>query len=130
MSPRLTAFAFACLASTGVSAADELLPGNGYSIHLASFDGVIYYTVGQDGFRVVATLASGAEGLPIRYSTMLQPGQRIVLSVPQSVDQPSVDVEFMRDGNAVLVTNLSAGPVADAKVDFVGGTSTSPAVSK
>ncbi|MDX8525938.1 hypothetical protein RFM68_15645 [Mesorhizobium sp. MSK_1335] len=48
---------------TGHPTAAELALGNGQSIHLlARFDGVVYYTVEQDGYNVVATLATGAEG--------------------------------------------------------------------
>jgi hypothetical protein len=108
MFPRLTAFAFACLVSTGASAADELLPGNGYSIHLPGFEGVVYYTVEQTDYKVVTTLASGAEGSPVRLSSTLRPGQRIVISVPQSDGLPSVDIEILRDGDAVIVSDPAA----------------------
>ncbi|RWK44046.1 MAG: hypothetical protein EOR46_04275 [Mesorhizobium sp.] len=46
------------------AAAAELAPGSGHSIHLAAFDGVVYYTVEQDGYRVVATLAPGGTVSP------------------------------------------------------------------
>ena len=130
MSPRLIAFAFACLATTGASAADKLLPGNGYSIHLPSFDGVAYYTVEQDGYKVVTTLASGADGVPLRLSSTLRPGQRIVISVPQSAYQPSVDIVILRDGDGILLSGSEASPVSDANVDLVGALPTPAAVSK
>lgn len=92
-----------------------LAPRTGHAIHLARFDGIVYYTVEQDGYRVVATLASGAEGLPIRFIATLGPGQRIVISVPQSVDQPSVDFEILRDCDALLVS----GPLSVVDADLV-----------
>ncbi|UVC19396.1 hypothetical protein [Mesorhizobium onobrychidis] len=70
---------------TGASAAAGLAPASGHSIHLPGFDGVIYYTVEQSGYRVVATLASGADELPIRFISTLGPGQRMAISVPQSI---------------------------------------------
>jgi hypothetical protein len=118
------------LATTGASAADKLLPGNGYSIHLPSFDGVAYYTVEQDGYKVVTTLASGADGVPLRLSSTLRPGQRIVISVPQSAYQPSVDIVILRDGDGILLSGSEASPVSDANVDLVGALPTPAAVSK
>jgi len=102
MTARLTLFAFACVAATGVSAA-ELSPGSAQSVHLAGFEGVVYYTVEQDGYRVVATLASGAEQQPIRFISTLVSGQRVVISVPQSAGQPSIEFEILRNGGSLLV---------------------------
>lgn len=76
MTRHLSAFALACFAVTGVAVAAELAPINAHSIRLARFDGIVYYTVEQDGYRVVATLASGPEDLPIRFISTLGPGQR------------------------------------------------------
>ena len=104
-------FAIALLSATAVTAASEVSPGNGYSIHLGRFDGGVYYTVEPDGYRVVATLASGADAQPIRFASTLQPGQRIVISVPQAVGQPSIDFEIVRDGDAVFMSDLL--PVSD-----------------
>lgn len=93
---------------TDLAMSPVLAPLNARSIHLARFDGIVYYTVEQDGYRVVATLGSGAEDLPIRFISTLGPGQRIVISVPQSVDQPSVDFEILRDCDALLVSEPSS----------------------
>jgi hypothetical protein len=110
MSTRLSAFFAVCwLAMAGTSMAGELGPGNGHSIRLGSFNGVVYYTVEEGNFRVVATLASGAEGLPIRFISTLTMGQSVVISVPQAVDQPSIDFEILRDGDALVVNDIVAG---------------------
>ncbi len=108
----LTASALTGLALIGVSAA-ELAPKGGYSIRLARFEGVIYYTVEEDGYHVVATLASGADEQPIRFVSTLGPGQRIVISVPQGVDEPRIDLEIVRSGDAVLVNDLGFPAGAD-----------------
>jgi hypothetical protein len=108
MTGYLTAFAAAWLLMTGLSMAAELAPINAHRIHFARFDGILYYTVEQDGYRVVATLASGPEELPIRFIATLGPGQRAMISVPQSVDQPSVDFEIFRDGDALIVGDSAA----------------------
>ncbi|OAP41624.1 hypothetical protein AU381_06155 [Sinorhizobium glycinis] len=96
---------------TGIAAASELAPGNGHSIHLGRFDGAVYYTVEKDGYRVVATLASGAEAQPIRFVSTLGPGEKLMISVPQAADQPPVDFEIMRDGKVLLVLEPGAAPI-------------------
>ncbi|MCA1370941.1 hypothetical protein I6F15_26690 [Bradyrhizobium sp. BRP14] len=93
---------------TGVAAASELAPGNGHSIHLGRFDGAVYYTVEKDGYRVVATLASGAEAQPIRFVSTLGPGEKLMISVPQAIGQPSADFEIVRDGEVLLVQEPGA----------------------
>lgn len=114
MTRLFTACALAGFALTSASAAAELAPGSGHSIHLAAFDGVVYYTVEQDGYRVVATLASGADALPVRVISTLAPGQRMVLSVPQSLGQPSIDFEILRNGDALVVSDaIPAAMVVD-----------------
>ena len=87
---RWTALAVAWLAMSGAAAAAELAPGDGRTLHLGGFDGTVYYTVEQDGYHVVATLASGAEATPIRFIATLGPGQSLMISVPQrSASRPS-----------------------------------------
>ena len=87
----------------GAAAAAELAPGDGRSLHLGGFDGTVYYTVEQDGYHVVATLASGAEATPIRFIATLGPGQSLMISVPQAVGEPSLDFEIARIGEALFV---------------------------
>ncbi|MET3578094.1 hypothetical protein ABID19_001111 [Mesorhizobium robiniae] len=108
-----TAFAAVLLATTGIAAASELAPGNGHSIRLGHVKGAVYYTVEQGGYRVVATLASRADAVPMRFVSTLGPGQRMMISVPQAVGQPSLDLEIMRDGATVLVSEPAATPTAD-----------------
>jgi hypothetical protein len=103
MSARLNAIILAaCVGMSGSAAAAELAPGSGHSIHLPDFSGVIYYTIEHDGYRVVATLASGPEAPPIRFISMLGPGQRVVISVPGAAGKPSKDFEIVRNGDALL----------------------------
>ena len=120
MTNSFAAFAFACLTMTSVSSAEELVQGNGYSIRLPRVEGSLYYTVEQDGYRVVATLAAGAEEQPIRFVSTLAPGQRIFISVPRLVGQPPVELEIVRNGDVLsrhtfpaTVHNLIAAQAAD-----------------
>jgi hypothetical protein len=105
MTTRLLAFALACMAISGVSLAGDLAPGDAHSVHLEAVDGVVYYTVEQDGYRVVATMASGAAEPPIRVITSLAPGQRLVIAVPRTGDRPSADLEIQRNDEALLVND-------------------------
>jgi hypothetical protein len=104
MIARFMACALACTIFSPVAGAEELAPGNAHSVHLDRVDGVVYYSVEQDGYRVVATLASGGEESPIRVISTLGPDQSIVISVPQAVDQPPVDIEILRTGGALFVS--------------------------
>lgn len=108
MTRRSIVFPAALLAMTGAAAAADLKAGNGHSMHLGRFNGAVYYTVEKDGYRVVATLASGADEQPIRFVSTLGPGQRLMISVPQEIGQPSVDFEIIRDGEVLLVNEPSA----------------------
>ena len=87
------------VASLAAARADGLRPMEGKSIDLGGISGVAYYTVERDGFHVVATLAQGAAGTPIRVVSVLAPGQRVVLSTPQQADA----IEISRKGDSVLV---------------------------
>jgi hypothetical protein len=105
MSIRSTLFAAAfTLASLGTAHANGLRPIEGRSIDLGDVAGVAYYTVEPDGFRVVTTLAQGEAGTPIRFVSVLAPGQRVVLSTPH---QPGA-LEISRIGNSLLVRKANA----------------------
>jgi hypothetical protein len=79
---RYVAVAALCLAATAAPAG-ELPAMAGQSIDLGQFHGIVHYTIEPDGYRVVATLASGAEDPPIRFVSTLGPGQRMLISVPR-----------------------------------------------
>ena len=117
MKCHLAAIAFTCFAMTGASMAGELAPGSGRSVQLGGIQGVVYYTADQDGYKVVTTLAAGSEGLPIRFSSTLSPGQRTVISVPRAAGEPTIDFEIVRDGNVLRVSE----PVAVAPTQVPHG---------
>jgi hypothetical protein len=100
MSIRKTLFAVVFgIASMTAAQAEGLRPIEAKSIDLGGVSGIAYYTVERDGFRVVATLAQGEAGTPIRVVSTLAPGQRVVLSTPQ----PAGAIEISRQGDSVLV---------------------------
>ena len=87
------------IVSLAVARAEGLRPMAGKSIDLGEISGIAYYTVERDGFHVVATLAQGEAGTPIRVVSVLGPGQRVVLSTPQQ----AAAIEISRKGDSVLV---------------------------
>ena len=96
------AFVFA---SIGAARADGLRPIEGRSIDLGALSGVAYYTIERDGLRVVATLAEGEVGTPVRVEVVLAPGQSVVLSTPRAWGVASQTVEIGRRGDEVLVND-------------------------
>ena len=51
---------------------------------------------------MVATLASES-GTPVRFESSLLPGQKLVVSMPDSVRAKAQTIEFFRQGNRLLV---------------------------
>ena len=105
MSIRNILFAVAFgVASLTAARAEGLRAMAGRSIDLGEISGIAYYTVERDGFHVVATLAQGKAGTPIRVVSVLAPGQRVVLSTPQQ----AAAIEISRKGDSVLVRKANA----------------------
>jgi hypothetical protein len=92
------------IASLAAARADGLRPMEGKSIDLGGMSGIAYYTVERDGFHVVATVAQGEAGTPIRVVSVLAPGQHVVLSTPQKDGA----IEISRKGDSVLVREGNA----------------------
>ena len=95
--------AISALAFVGAAHADSLRPIEGRSIRLGEVSGIAYYTVERDGFRVVATLAQGEQGTPVRVEAVLAPGQSVVLSTPREAGAAPDAVEISRQDDRLLV---------------------------
>jgi len=91
---------------SGAALADDA-PTIASRIDLGEVSGVAYYTVEPAGYRVVATLAQGEAGTPVRFETVLAPGQRMLLSTPGLGDAEASRVEILRDGDALLVRDAA-----------------------
>lgn len=87
------------LASIGATRADGLRPIQGQSIDLGELSGIVYYTVEPDGFRVVATLAEGELGTPVRIKALLSTGQSVEISTARADNT----VEIKRRGDELFV---------------------------
>lgn len=98
--------------------AGELSAMAGESIHLGGFYGVFYYTNENDGYRVIATLAEGEAGVPVRFSATLAEGQSATISVPGKLGEPEQSLEMSRSGDKLTITdvgpsNLLIGAIAE-----------------
>ena len=98
-------------ALAGPGHAEEPRPAAGRGIDLGEVSGVAYYTVERDGFRVVATLAQGEAGTPVRFEAVLAPGQSVVLSSARGAGVAPDAVEISRRDDRVLVRE--AAPVTN-----------------
>jgi hypothetical protein len=98
-----TILAAAFASATGAAHADGLPPLEARSIDLGEVSGVAYYIVERDGFRIVAILAQGASGTPVRFETVLAPGQSVVLSTPRDEGVVGQAIEISRRDDQVLV---------------------------
>lgn len=97
------------LAAAAPAAAGEaqplpMTPSGAHSVDLGHFQGVAYYTEEPQGFRVVATLATGEEGVPLRFVATLADRQKVSFSVPAPAGSPAATLEIERSGDRVLVT--------------------------
>ena len=88
---------------SGAALADDAPTIASRRIELGEVSGVAYYTIEPAGYRVVATLAQGEAGTPVRFETVLAPGQSMMLSTPGLGDTEAARVEILRDGDALLV---------------------------
>ena len=90
--------------------ASELKPIEGRAINFGRVSGVVYYTVERQGLHVVATLAQGDSGKPVRIEAILAPGQSVTLSAPRGVGKAPDTVSIRRHDDRILV---EAAPVTN-----------------
>lgn len=95
--------AFVLALSPLAAQAADMKPTQAHSIELDCVHGVAYYTVDADRFHVVALLAAGEGGTPVRIATDLAPGQRITVAVPGPLGMGDATVEIVRQGDIVTV---------------------------
>ena len=94
----------------GQALAQPVEPIHSQIIDLGTVDGDVYYTVQPNGFHVVATFAEPGNGQPVRFETVLAPGQSVTVSTPRGVDVPSESVSISRQADRVFVRR---GPLVD-----------------
>jgi hypothetical protein len=90
--------------------AGELNDMEAESINLGSYRGVVFYTNEQDGYHVVATISEGESGQPVRFEATITDTQKLMISVPGKLGQPSQVLEMSRASNKLVVAQP---PVSD-----------------
>ena len=107
---KLAPFAAIVLAATASlpARAAELRPLQGMSLQLGELHGIAYYTMEDAGYSVVATLA-GQDGRPVRFESILLPGQKVVVSIPGHRGSQGQAVELARQGHRMLVATTPPG---------------------
>ncbi|NGN44637.1 hypothetical protein G6N74_26610 [Mesorhizobium sp. CGMCC 1.15528] len=98
--------------------AGELSAMAGESIHIGGLHGVFYYTDENDGYRVIATIAEGEAGVPVRFAATLAEGQSATISVPGKFGGPGQSFEMSRSGDKLVVTR--AGSVSNQSSGAIG----------
>ncbi|RWB29018.1 MAG: hypothetical protein EOQ42_12255 [Mesorhizobium sp.] len=88
--------------------AGELSAMAGESIRIGGLHGVLYYTNDNDGYRVIATMADGEAGAPVRFSATLAEGQSATISVPGKLGEPDQSLEMSRSGDKLTVTEVGS----------------------
>ena len=104
---RYTVLAALCAAASSASAG-ELTALQGGTVDLGSFHGVVYYTMADDGYRVVTTMAAGEESSPIRFVATLTEGQALVISVPGELEGASQALEISCIEGKVAVATVES----------------------
>ena len=101
---RYMAFAALCLAASPTHAG-ELVAREAASIEIGGFQGVVYYTNEHDGYRVVATIAAGEAGPPVRFIATLAESQGMTISAPGEIGAHSQELEVLRMDGKLLVNS-------------------------
>jgi hypothetical protein len=115
---RCLLFAAVCVITSPLYAG-EVAEIQAASIDLHGFWGIVYYTSQSDGYRVVATISEGESGLPVRFEATLLDGQKLTISVPNKLGEPSNVVEMTRLHQRLVVSPphpSEAAPLPDVIV--------------
>jgi hypothetical protein len=105
---RFAALFATCLTASSAAAGGELAETQGGSVDLGAFQGIVYYTSDADGYRVVTTLASGAQGSPVRFVTTLTESQTFEISVPGRVGEAARALQISRANGRLFVSDAEA----------------------
>jgi hypothetical protein len=84
----------------------EIAPGRAQSFVLGDAVGVAYFVSEPGGLRLVATVGDNG-GNPVRFVTTLAPDQVATISVPRRAGEESIEVSFLRKGEALAVKTAS-----------------------
>lgn len=106
----ITPLPLVLLVLAAAASADDLHPAQAVQTELGKAEVNAYYTATAHGYRVVTTAMLGGADQPevIRFVSMLQPGEEAVVSVPQAVGQPALELHLSRIGDRVEMVRSGA----------------------
>jgi hypothetical protein len=110
---RCSMFVAFSLAATPAAAA-ELTALEAGSLEIGSFRGVVFYTAQPEAYHVVATIADGEGGLPVRFEATLGENQKLAISVPGKLGEQGDMVVISRIGE-----RLAVAPAPAAKSELI-----------
>jgi hypothetical protein len=84
--------------------AGEMAEFQAEGINLQGFIGVVYYTNAADGYHVVATIADGERGMPVRFESTLADAQKMIISIPGKVGEKDRIIEISRTGDKLTLS--------------------------
>ena len=96
-----TAALFMAVSTTAF--AGDLMPERGRVINLGDVSGAAYYTVEENGLKLVTTLAGGETSAPVRFVSTLTDGQSMTIQVPAVEGGDTKELTFRRVGDRLMV---------------------------
>lgn len=96
------------IAAPGLATAETAAPQD-RRIDLGQQQGDVYATLRADGLHVVATFAE-ADGaaVPVRFESVLAPGQTVTVSSPRVAGEPANTVAITRQADQLIVRKVPA----------------------
>jgi hypothetical protein len=79
-----------------------------------------------DGYRVVATIADGETGLPVRFQATLKGSQKLSISVPGNVGEQSHLVVISRAGAGLVIEQRPPAAPMGGELIIAGPPSLNP----
>lgn len=83
--------------------ASEMAEFQAEGISLQGFIGVVYYTNAADGYHVVATIADGERGTPVRFEATLADAQKMSISIPGKPGEKNRTMQISRTGGKLML---------------------------
>ena len=99
--------AIAALVMPMYAHADDLAPGQGVEHIFGSTSVLTYYVTTTQGYHLIATM-NNIDGDPttvFRFSTTLNDGEEVMMSMPRAVGEKSKEVVFRRIGDRLAIEN-------------------------
>lgn len=105
MNGQFLRYASVLLFFPAVAMATDLQPAEALPLRIGDFIGVVYYTLEQNGYRVVAEFTSRRRTLPFRVVSTLSSGENITISLPNWRDHAIGELDIVQDAGRLHVND-------------------------